>query len=114
MKKYCTQNDGDCSTCSLVNYGRDCLNNVIKREEKTMTDKLTVAKIEVIEDRKYLKLYFTEEPNSVENCDELGLEWPIAGETITTGYCRFFEIVEGSDFNPMLKGLIAEGFKIAK
>ena len=23
---YCTQNGGDCSTCSLVNYGRDCRN----------------------------------------------------------------------------------------
>ena len=27
MKPYCTQNDGDCKTCSLVNYGRDCRNN---------------------------------------------------------------------------------------
>jgi hypothetical protein len=27
MKSYCTQNSGDCSTCSLVNYGRDCRNN---------------------------------------------------------------------------------------
>jgi hypothetical protein len=28
MKKpYCVQNNGDCSTCSLVNYGRDCQNN---------------------------------------------------------------------------------------
>ena len=26
---YCTQNNGDCSTCSLVNYGRDCKNNPI-------------------------------------------------------------------------------------
>ena len=25
-KDYCTQNDGDCDTCSLVNYGRDCRN----------------------------------------------------------------------------------------
>lgn len=24
---YCTQNDNECPTCSLVNYGRDCLNN---------------------------------------------------------------------------------------
>lgn len=29
MRDYCTQNDGDCSTCSLVNYGRDCHNNPI-------------------------------------------------------------------------------------
>ena len=33
MKDYCTQNDGDCSTCSLVSYGRDCQNNPIKAEE---------------------------------------------------------------------------------
>ena len=34
-KSYCTQNNGDCSTCSLVNYNRDCYNNPIhggKRE----------------------------------------------------------------------------------
>lgn len=27
MKTYCTQNNGDCTTCSLTNYGRDCKNN---------------------------------------------------------------------------------------
>lgn len=26
---YCTQNNGNCATCSLVNYGRDCHNNPI-------------------------------------------------------------------------------------
>lgn len=26
---YCTQNDGRCSSCSLANYGRDCMNNQI-------------------------------------------------------------------------------------
>jgi hypothetical protein len=26
---YCIQNDGDCKTCSLVNYGRDCQNNIV-------------------------------------------------------------------------------------
>jgi len=29
MPSYCSQNDGDCSTCSLVSYGRDCQNNPI-------------------------------------------------------------------------------------
>jgi hypothetical protein len=28
-KSYCTQNNGTCSTCSLVNYGMDCSNNPI-------------------------------------------------------------------------------------
>jgi len=25
-KQYCTQNHGDCESCSLVNYNRDCRN----------------------------------------------------------------------------------------
>lgn len=29
MKPYCTQNNGDCASCSLSNYGRDCQNNPI-------------------------------------------------------------------------------------
>ena len=29
-KSYCTQNNGDCSTCNLVNYGLDCTNNPIE------------------------------------------------------------------------------------
>lgn len=29
IKDYCTQNNGDCSSCSLVNYNRDCYNNPI-------------------------------------------------------------------------------------
>ena len=28
--KYCTQNNGDCKTCSLMSYGFDCHNNQIK------------------------------------------------------------------------------------
>ena len=26
---YCSQNNGDCNTCSLVNHGMDCRNNLI-------------------------------------------------------------------------------------
>ena len=32
-KEYCTQNDGDCSTCSLVSYGRDCRNKSLAAQE---------------------------------------------------------------------------------
>ena len=39
MKTYCIQNDGDCETCSLVSYGRDCENIPLslyaKRQELT-------------------------------------------------------------------------------
>ena len=33
-KPYCTQNAGDCTTCSLVNYGMDCHNNPVGRGGK--------------------------------------------------------------------------------
>ena len=33
MKEYCTQNDGDCGTCSLVNYGRDCMNRPLSEDD---------------------------------------------------------------------------------
>jgi len=29
MKKYCTQNNAQCESCSLSNYGRDCRNNPV-------------------------------------------------------------------------------------
>jgi endonuclease III len=31
-REYCSQNDWDCETCSLANYGRDCHNNPIQHE----------------------------------------------------------------------------------
>jgi hypothetical protein len=37
MKPYCTQNDGDCNTCSLVNYGRDCRNRPVKQHTVNFT-----------------------------------------------------------------------------
>ena len=32
METYCTQNNGDCHDCSLVNYGLDCKNNPVARK----------------------------------------------------------------------------------
>jgi len=29
VPEYCTQNNGECQSCSLVNYGRDCQNEVV-------------------------------------------------------------------------------------
>ena len=46
MKPYCTQNGGDCETCSLVNYGRDCQNNPLEPEgisETTPADLVEVG-----------------------------------------------------------------------
>ena len=31
---YCSQNNGDCETCSLLNYGKDCNNNNITHHLK--------------------------------------------------------------------------------
>lgn len=33
MKSYCTQNKGNCGTCSLVNHGRDCKNKIVTPED---------------------------------------------------------------------------------
>ncbi|WP_319477017.1 hypothetical protein [Marispirochaeta aestuarii] len=39
MKDYCTQNDGDCRTCSMTSYGRDCMNNPLNdRIEYVITE----------------------------------------------------------------------------
>jgi len=35
---YCVQNEGDCKTCSLVNYGRDCQNNVVGKVSRIAQD----------------------------------------------------------------------------
>lgn len=40
MKSYCTQNEGDCTTCSLVNYNRDCHNNPIKKNQRAVAVRL--------------------------------------------------------------------------
>jgi len=40
-KSYCTQNNGNCSTCSLVSYGLDCANNPVETKpvRKTKYDR---------------------------------------------------------------------------
>lgn len=38
MKSYCTQNNGDCFTCPLVNYGHDCENNLVDYSSKDWSD----------------------------------------------------------------------------
>jgi len=44
-KKYCIQNGGNCETCSLTNYGKDCMNvplskNRVKNVETASAKKL--------------------------------------------------------------------------
>lgn len=36
-KNYCSQNDVDCSTCSLVSHGRDCQNNLLSETVKKIS-----------------------------------------------------------------------------
>lgn len=31
MDEYCSQNNGNCASCSLVSYNRDCHNNPLRR-----------------------------------------------------------------------------------
>lgn len=42
MKPYCTQNEGNCETCSLSNYGKDCMNNKIEQEPEKESKKETI------------------------------------------------------------------------
>ena len=44
---YCTQNNGDCFNCSLVNYGRDCQNNMTRPIccQKPMTINKRIARV---------------------------------------------------------------------
>ena len=35
---YCIQNDGNCPTCSLTNYGRDCTNQPLKGRWFSLAD----------------------------------------------------------------------------
>ena len=50
MKKYCTQNNGDCQTCSLVNYGRDCRNNPVSETSAQRQDIIDNAIADIITD----------------------------------------------------------------
>jgi len=40
MKSYCTQNNGECSTCGLVNYGLDCENNHIEDPVLSLAERI--------------------------------------------------------------------------
>lgn len=45
MKSYCTQNSGDCETCSLVNYGRDCRNNPLADNGRAEESAIKIVKL---------------------------------------------------------------------
>ena len=42
-KDYCTQNNGDCPSCSLPSYGLDCKGNEIRRSTKNVSVSLPIA-----------------------------------------------------------------------
>lgn len=43
MKPYCTQNNGDCASCSLSSYGRDCQNiRIITAHKGGRTERISV------------------------------------------------------------------------
>lgn len=45
-KDYCTQNNGDCPSCSLSSYGRDCQNKEIRRSTKNVSVSLPLGLVE--------------------------------------------------------------------
>lgn len=57
-KEYCTQNNGDCTTCSLVSYNRDCQNNPIWGGKREGSGRPTTG-------RKKKTYYITEEEDQL-------------------------------------------------
>lgn len=53
IKDYCSQNDGDCQSCSLVNYGRDCRNNLVNEYTimpetvKSISNKIKLLEVKI-------------------------------------------------------------------
>jgi hypothetical protein len=45
-KDYCTQNNGDCLSCSLASYGRDCKGNEIRRGTKNISVSLPIGLVD--------------------------------------------------------------------
>jgi len=68
-KKYCTQNNGDCNTCGLSNYGRDCNNlHIITEDERGHRKPLSESEKTVS--------YTIKMPKSLkEKCIKLGSNW---------------------------------------
>ncbi|MFZ5352761.1 MAG: hypothetical protein ACOZCL_08560 [Bacillota bacterium] len=58
MKPYCTQNNGDCSTCSLSNYNRDCQNNPLHGGYREGAGRKPTG-------RKKQQFYITDEENAL-------------------------------------------------
>lgn len=50
MKPYCTQNNGECASCSLSSYGRDCKNKTLNKSEliAIRLDTETLEKIKAV------------------------------------------------------------------
>ena len=48
-KDYCTQNNGDCPSCSLSSYGRDCKGNEIRRSTKNVSVSLPIGLVDRLE-----------------------------------------------------------------
>lgn len=42
-KDHCTQNNGDCPSCSLSSYGRDCQSKEIRRSTKNISVSLPLG-----------------------------------------------------------------------
>jgi len=83
MKDYCTQNNGDCAMCSLVNYGRDCQNNLLPRV-------LTAAEAAIVWglDRSTVKKACQQGRFTTEECRKSGKNWLVTTDGMERVYGR--------------------------
>jgi hypothetical protein len=87
---YCTQNDGDCTSCSLSSYGRDCKNNPVIRPQGGYSVAYKGGRIE--------RIYARVTPETLEAVKETGMsagdfiEWAVnqwaAQQTLAADACN--------------------------
>jgi hypothetical protein len=94
---YCTQNNGDCWSCSLNNYGRDCLNYpippaIIKELKVRRAVEYAREWKKQINTDQVLRI-INEDPQIIDylTARELGLAMILIGRAYTKGYIIGYE-----------------------
>ena len=84
--EYCTQHGGDCQTCSLSSYGKDCRNNALDTTVKVMArnyhdiDPDNGLRWKIVDGGGYGSAvkYFSTPQGAVEHCKENGIEYVLS------------------------------------
>lgn len=117
MKDYCTQNNGNCETCSLVNYSRDCQNNPLSNTEIQETWFKLGKAIRKAEKDSKAKPYSILN-NFMHNVGQCHEQWGNAGKMLNGriaayrlnfGFVYEDDIKTNVDWNKIIQGYMQEG-----